>query len=121
MTDLSISRLSSGSPTNLPRPPRLEKAQTDSTHCGILYAGQSIVVGSVCVTVNANDVNLDYLLTGDWKLTEAHAWIGDSLSSLPTNAGGNPQIGLFHYQASNISSASQYTFTIPISQLAVNC
>ncbi|MDO9316838.1 MAG: hypothetical protein Q7V56_01400 [Gammaproteobacteria bacterium] len=95
------------------------QAQTANNHCDVLYAGQTTAVGSVCVTVNASDVNLDYLLIGDWQLTEAHAWIGDSLASLPTNASGNPQIGLFPYQA-DINSAAQYSFTIPISQLAVN-
>jgi len=95
------------------------QAQTANNHCDVLYADQTTAVGSVCVTVNASDVNLDYLLIGDWKLTEAHAWIGDSLASLPTNASGNPQIGLFPYQA-DINSAAQYSFTIPISQLAVN-
>lgn len=96
-----------------------QTTQPTNQHCDVLYAGQTTAVGSVCVTVNASDVNLDYLLIGDWKLTEAHAWIGDTLTGLPTNSGGNPQIGLFPYQAS-INSAAQYSFTIPISQLAVN-
>lgn len=97
------------------------QAQTAPTdqHCDILYAGQTTAVGSVCVTVNTSDVNLDYLLIGDWKLTEAHAWIGDNLAGLPVNGGGNPQIGLFPYQADALSAAT-YSFTIPISQLAVN-
>jgi hypothetical protein len=96
-----------------------QTTQPTNQHCDVLYAGQTTAVGSVCVTVNASDVNLDYLLIGDWKLTEAHAWIGDTLTGLPSNSGGNPQIGLFPYQAS-INSAAQYSFTIPISQLAVN-
>ncbi len=97
------------------------QAQTTPTnqHCDILYAGQTTAVGSVCVTVNTSDVNLDYVLIGDWKLTEAHAWIGDTLAGLPTNGSGNPQIGLFPYQADTLSAAT-YSFTIPISQLAVN-
>ncbi len=97
------------------------QAQTAPTnqHCDILYAGQTTAVGSVCVTVNTSDVNLDYVLIGDWKLTEAHAWIGDSLAGLPVNGSGNPQIGLFPYQADTLSAAT-YSFTIPISQLAVN-
>lgn len=93
--------------------------QPTNQHCDILYAGQTTAVGSVCVTVNASDVNLDYVLIGDWKLTEAHAWIGDSLAGLPVNGSGNPQIGLFPYQANTLSAAT-YSFTIPISQLAVN-
>lgn len=97
------------------------QAQTTPTnqHCDILYAAQTTAVGSVCVTVNTSDVNLDYILIDDWKLTEAHAWIGDTLAGLPMNGSGNPQIGLFPHQADNLSAAT-YSFTIPISQLAVN-
>lgn len=96
-----------------------QTTQPANQHCDVLYAGQTTAVGSVCVTVNASDVKLDYLLIGDWKLTEAHAWIGDTLAGLPKNTSGNPQIGLFPHQA-DINSAAQYSFTIPVSQLAVN-
>ena len=96
-----------------------QTTQPTNQHCDVLYAGQTTAVGSVCVTVNASDVKLDYLLIGDWKLTEAHAWIGDTLAGLPKNTSGNPQIGLFPHQA-DINSAALYSFTIPVSQLAVN-
>ena len=96
-----------------------QTTQPTNQHCDVLYAGQTTAVGSVCITVSASDVKLDYLLIGDWKLTEAHAWIGDTLAGLPKNSSGNPQIGLFPHQA-DINSAAQYSFTIPVSQLAVN-
>ncbi len=96
----------------------LAQAPTEA-QCSVLYAGQTTEVGAVCVTINTDNVYLDYLLIGDWKLSEAHAWIGDNLSLLPVNGSGNPQIGLFPHSASNLNSAS-HSFTIPLSSLAIN-
>jgi len=96
----------------------LAQAPTEA-QCSVLYAGQTTEVGAVCVTINTDNVYLDYLLIGDWKLSEAHAWIGDNLSFLPVNGSGNPQIGLFPHSASNLNSAS-HSFTIPLSSLPVN-
>jgi hypothetical protein len=57
----------------------------NATQCSVLYAGQTTEVGAVCVTINTDTVLLDYLLIGDWKLNEAHAWIGDNKALLPVN------------------------------------
>lgn len=95
-------------------------AQSDEAVCEILYAGQTIEVGSVCVTVDADEVILDYILENGWTLSEAHAWIGDDMATMPQNRKGNPQIGRFPHSASGLGGVTQHTFTIPVSQLNVN-
>ncbi len=60
----------------------------NEAQCSVLYAAQTTEVGAVCVTINEDTVLLDYLLIGDWKLNEAHAWIGDNLALLPVNGSG---------------------------------
>ena len=96
----------------------LAQAPNDA-QCSVLYAGQTTEVGAVCVTINTDTVLLDYLLIGDWKLKEAHAWIGDNRALLPVNSSGNPQIGLFPHKATNLNSAT-HSFTIPLSSLPIN-
>ncbi|MDP1932568.1 MAG: hypothetical protein Q8L60_14030 [Gammaproteobacteria bacterium] len=95
-------------------------AQSDDPSCDLFYAGQTIVAGQVCVTVDADKVIIDYLLEGGWTLSEAHAWIGDSMSSMPQNKKGNPQIGRFPQSASGLGSLTHYSFTVPVSALNVN-
>lgn len=96
-------------------------AQSDET-CEVFYAGQTIAVGSVCVTVDseAEEVILDYVLENGWTLSEAHAWIGDNMATMPQNKKGNPQNGRFPHSASNLGGVTSHTFTIPVSQLNVN-
>ncbi len=88
--------------------------------CAIFYAGQHIVAGSVCVTVGEDDnVFLDYIMENDWLLTEAHAWIGDSMANLPQTRAGNPRIGHFPHTVSGLSGVAYYGFNIPITDLLV--
>jgi len=100
-------------------------AQTPAANCSPLHTNAPGVldpVGAVCVTVNpiAGNVFLDYLLIGDWKLSEANAWIGDNASSLPKDGSGNPQVSVFQHSASNLGDVNQHSFVIPFSELTVN-
>lgn len=94
-------------------------AQSDET-CDVFYAGQTIEVGYVCVTADANEVTLEYILENGWTLSEAHAWIGDNMATMPQNKKGNPQNGRFPHSASNLGGVTSHIFTIPVSQLNVN-
>jgi len=93
-------------------------AQSSSAaNCSALYTDASVEVGAVCVTVNsaAENVFLDYLLIGDWKLSQANAWIGDSAGGIPTDGSGNPQVSIFPHSASGLGNVNQHSFNIPFS------
>lgn len=88
------------------------------TQCSTLYAGQTINAGSVCVSVEGQDLSVVYTTTGGWQMTEAHLWVGDSLATMPQTKTGNPQIGNFPYVSGDITGATSYTFNIPLSSLS---
>lgn len=88
------------------------------TQCQTLYAGQTINAGSVCVSVDGDNLDVAYTTTGGWQLDAAHLWIGDSLSTMPQTKTGNPQIGQFPYKSGDITGATSYLFAIPLSSLS---
>lgn len=77
-----------------------------------LYAGQHIEAGSITVSNDNSTIYVTYQTTGGWVLDDLHLYVGD-LSGLPTNGGGNPQIGQFPYAVSDLNGTS-YTFEIPV-------
>jgi hypothetical protein len=83
--------------------------------CATLWAGQNINAGSICVSTDQTNVYIDYATINGWELTEAHAWAGFDLNNMPQTNNGNPKIGLFPYKSGNITGATAYTFTIPLS------
>lgn len=97
-----------------------EVTVSGGTSCVTLLAGQTINAGTVCSTVQGDYLNVTYSTTGGWELTEAHLWAGTSLASLPTNRAGNPQIGLFPYNSGNITGATTYTFSVPLSTFGLS-
>lgn len=58
-----------------------------------------------------------YSTSNGWQMTEAHLWVGDGLATMPQTETGNPQIGLFPYRSGDITGATSYTLTIPLSSL----
>jgi len=80
-----------------------------------LLGGQTIEAGSLVLSATDENLLVTYCLSAGWVLDEVHLSIGQGLSSIPTNNGGNPVIGGFPYAASSRSSATEYTFTIPLS------
>lgn len=90
---------------------------SQNTQCSTLYAGQTIDAGSVCVSVGGENLVVSYNTTNGWQLSEAHLWVGDDLATMPQTKTGNPQIGLFPYKSGDLTGATSYTFTIPLSSL----
>jgi hypothetical protein len=86
-----------------------------------LYAGQTIVAGTVSVEVVGTDLTVTYNTTDGWELTETHLWVGDDLANMPQTRQGNPQIGNFPYQSGDITGATTYTFSVPLSVLNFLC
>ncbi len=86
-------------------------------NCATLWAGQNIDAGTVCVTVDSQNLTVDYSTQAGWELTEAHAWVGTDLLDMPQAANGNPKIGLFPYASGNITGATSHSFSIPLASL----
>ena len=99
---------------------RQSAVYSQGTQCKTLYAGQTIDAGSVCVSVEGQDLVVAYNTTGGWELTQAHLWVGDDLATMPQTKTGNPQIGRFPYASGDITGATSYTFHIPLSSLSAD-
>ena len=88
-----------------------------------LFAGQNIEVGTVVVSQVNTDTDplkpepdalqVTYTLTGGWIMTDAYLWVGTSLSTMPRNSQGNPQIGQFPYVQTFSTNTNTCSFTIP--------
>ena len=91
------------------------------SHCEILYAGQNIDAGLVCVEVVDEDLVVSYSTKDGWGLMETHLWVGDDLADMPQTRKGNPKIGNFPYQAEDLAGATSYSFTLPLSILNFSC
>lgn len=85
--------------------------------CVTLYAGQTIDAGEVCVTVQDDDLFIEYATFDGWELTEAHAWIGQDLADMPQTRNGNPKIGNFPYNSGDIAGMTAYEFVVPLELL----
>ncbi len=90
--------------------------------CQTLYAGQTIVAGTVCVDNDASNLTVTYQTTGGWTLDETHLWLGTDLSTMPRTASGNPKVGLFPYKSEGLpNGTTTYTFTLPLGDFKVAC
>ncbi|MCA9652560.1 MAG: hypothetical protein H6712_25140 [Myxococcales bacterium] len=105
---------------------RIVEIANDTT-CVTLYAGQTIDVGSVCVSIdNTVDTSgqcgagatgvmtVQYDTTGGWTLSETHLAVGDALSDIPANRKGNPQIGHFPYAGPAADGATSVSYQVPL-------
>jgi hypothetical protein len=95
--------------------------------CVTLYAGQTIDVGTVCVSIdNAVDtsaqcgagstgvMNVTYATTGGWELVETHLAAGDQLGDIPVNKKGNPQIGHFPFAGPSSAGTTTASHAVPL-------
>ena len=77
-----------------------------------LMAGQNVVSGIVTVDVVDGNVVVSYSTDGDWVIEETHLYIGP-LAGLPTNGGGNPQVGQFPYSDTHPVGTTDVDYTGP--------
>jgi hypothetical protein len=98
-----------------------------SSTCVTLFAGQTIDVGTVCVSIdNAVDtgaqcgvgstgvMNVTYATTGGWQITETHLAAGDQLADVPVNKAGNPQIGQFPLTGTSPAGTTTQSYAVPL-------
>jgi hypothetical protein len=88
--------------------------------CVVLYAGQHIDVGTVCVSNDDTTLTVTYNTTDGWLLNEVHLWVGTNLFDMPQNNSGNPQPGLFPYKLESLSTTT-VSFEILLEDLRVKC
>jgi len=105
-------------------PTTMTPKEIEAASCGdlvvyTLYAGQSIEVGTLTVSNDADNVYVTYNTTGDWWLKETHLFVGN-YADLPLNNGNNPVIGSFPYHGEH-GLVQTYSFTIPIDEAWGNC
>lgn len=84
------------------------------TQCFDLMAGQSTDAGDVCLSVDGDNLIVNYQTEGDWMLGETHVWVGETADGYPQNRKGNPKIGTFPYNSGDLGWISSYTVTVPI-------
>jgi hypothetical protein len=102
----------------------LAYGQTCGTTTWDLTAGQYNDVGSVVVSNDMDNLYITYTLNSEGAtLGNLHAWVGNDLTSVPSNRQGIPVPGQFCnalggrcYDASGLTT---YTFTIPFSELNI--
>jgi len=80
--------------------------------CYDFLAGQTILVGSVCISNDDDNLYVKYQTTEEWLLNEAHLFVGKDISQTPTTKKGNPQIGQFPYKQEGINT-NYYEFIVP--------
>jgi hypothetical protein len=82
-----------------------------------MLAGQSINVGTVTVWNDANNVYVNYVMTGDYRVKKTHLYVG-ACSGIPVNNAGNPRIGQYPYQTTHGTTGVQsFLYIIPKSSL----
>jgi hypothetical protein len=83
--------------------------------CVELFAAQTSYAGTVCMTIEPRvAMNVVYMTTSGWELTEAHLAVGDSMSDIPIDDKGNSQLGQFPFNSGDITGATSHTFVVPL-------
>jgi hypothetical protein len=94
----------------------IDNANVEGAYCTDLLAGQTTDAGDVCVAVDGADLQVTYITTGGWELTEAHLFVGESQEDMPQSRKGNPKIGNFPNNSGDISGATTHTFYVDLTQ-----
>jgi hypothetical protein len=82
-----------------------------------LIAGQNVDVGDVIVSIEDDNLTVEYQLADGWLMTASHLAVGDELSDLPVNSKGNPVPGSYPYSESYDPAVSGYVFAIPLDDI----
>jgi hypothetical protein len=80
--------------------------QIQGTACVTLLAGQTSPAGTVCSSIEGENVQVTYTTSNGWLLYGAHLWAGLNLASMPQTNSGNPKVGNFPYNAGTLAGVS---------------
>ncbi|MBD3635760.1 MAG: hypothetical protein HUJ25_00340 [Crocinitomicaceae bacterium] len=87
-------------------------SQVDCSWTWDLIAGQNQNAGTLSISNDNNFIYVTFNTSGQALIYETHVYVGE-MSGLPTNGGGNPQIGQFPYSDTH-NGVSTFTITVPI-------
>lgn len=88
--------------------------------CVTLLAGQTIVAGTVCSSIEGENLRVTYATTGGWSLHETHLWAGLNLATMPQTNSGNPKIGNFPFASGPLAGTTSYSVTIPLATFGLS-
>ena len=78
-----------------------------------LIAGQNIIVGTVSIDVNEEDLILTYTTIDGWEIKATHMSIGDcDEQTFPTTGSGNPKIGKFEHSTTHDENVTEVIYLI---------
>jgi hypothetical protein len=80
-----------------------------------LFAGQTIVAGTVTIFNDASNIYVQYQANFPWVISDAHAAVAATLDGIPQTKTGNPIPGRFAYSATFDPEVTTYTFGVPFS------
>ncbi|MEX1196801.1 MAG: hypothetical protein WEB57_02920 [Pseudohongiellaceae bacterium] len=92
----------------------------EASSCANFFAGQDMLVGEVCVSMDSSGVQISYELDDGFGLHEVHAWAGDNLLDMPQTGNGNPKPGRFPASAGRLGGSQSHSVTIPLSELVTS-
>jgi len=78
-----------------------------------LFAGQTIVAGTVTVYNDASNIYIKYDTSAPWVISDTHAAVAATLDGIPQTKAGNPIPGRFAYSATFDPEVTTYTFAVP--------
>jgi hypothetical protein len=78
-----------------------------------LFAGQTMVAGTVTIYNDASNIYVQYQTTDPWVISDAHAAVAGTLAGIPQTKAGNPIPGRFPYSATFDPELTTYTFGVP--------
>lgn len=79
-----------------------------------IWAGQSILVGTLKITNDSDYLYVTYELLDGWMLEETHVHIASSVSGIPCNRNGIPVPGQFAYSNCHDPAVIEYTYAIAL-------
>lgn len=83
-----------------------------------LYAGQDILVGSVEVYNNEDNLYLKFIIDDpDWCLEETHVAVATSIDGLPQTKKDNPIPGQFDYKHEDLGCETEDLYTIILTDI----
>lgn len=85
------------------------------TQCFDLFAGQNTDAGDVCLSIDGENLIIDYQTQDGWMLGETHTWVGEFADDYPQNKKGNPKIGNFPYNSGSIEWVDNDSLSVPLS------
>lgn len=86
-----------------------------------IWAGQSILVGTLKITNDSGNLYVTYELFDGWMLEETHVHVASALSGIPCNRNGIPVPGQFAFSDVHVPVVTEYTYTIAMAPYGFQC